>query len=97
VANIKSAQKRIKTNEKAKKSNKEVKSSMRTSAKNVITALDPQSGNHGKLAELHLGFIKTIDSAAGKGVVKKKTASRKKSRIAKKVNASMKQPQAPQA
>lgn len=97
MANIKSAQQRIKTNEKAKNSNKQVKSAMRSSAKKVVSAMDPQNESHAKLAELHKSFIKTIDSAAGKGVVKKKTASRKKSRIAKKVNASMKQPQAPQA
>ena len=97
MANIKSAQKRIKTNDKSKKGNKQVKSSMRTSAKSVVAALDPQNENHAKLAEIHMGFIKTIDSAAGKGVVKKKTAARKKSRVAKKVNASLKQPKAPQA
>lgn len=97
MANIKSAQKRIKTNEKSKKGNREVKSSMRTSAKTVVSALDPQNESHARLAELHMSFIKTIDSAAGKGVVKKKTAARKKSRIAKKVNASLKQPQAPKA
>jgi small subunit ribosomal protein S20 len=36
-------------------------------------------------------FEKTIDTAARKGIVHKKTAARKKSRMAKKINALQKQ------
>jgi len=97
VANIKSAKKRIKTSEKSKSANRQVKSSVRTAAKKVNSALDPKNENHGKLAELQKGYVKAIDSAAGKGVVKKKTAARKKSRLAKKINAAAKQTTAPQA
>ncbi|HPA72607.1 MAG TPA: 30S ribosomal protein S20 [Spirochaetota bacterium] len=97
MANIRSAQQRIKTNEKAKSSNRQVKSAMRSTVKKVVTAMNPQDENHANLAEIHKSFIKTIDSAARKGIVKKKTAARKKSRIAKKVNALAKQSQAPKA
>ncbi len=94
VANIKSAKKRIRTNEKSKTRNRQVKSTVRTSTKKIILALDPKDGEHAKLNEIHQSFIKNIDTAASKGVISRNAASRKKSRIAKKVNATAAQPQA---
>ncbi len=97
MANIKSAIKRIKTSEKNKSANRQVKSSVRTAAKTVASALDPKNEKHGQLAELQKSYMKAIDTAAGKGIIKKKAASRKKSRLAKKVNAAINQAAAPQA
>ena len=92
VANIKSQKKRNRQNEKRRIRNSQVKSSIRTYSKNVLKAInnkdekDPEA-----IKELHKKFVKNIDSAARKGIIKKETASRKKSRLAKKVNAAVQQ------
>ena len=79
-----SAEKRHKQDEKRRIGNKKVKSSVRTAAKRVVTAA------HGKdkaLAEATLkDMIKQIDTAARKGIIKKNTAARKKSRMQRLVN-----------
>jgi len=41
------------------------------------------------IEESYKAFIKIIDTAASKGVIKKSTAARKKSRLAKKVNSAV--------
>ncbi len=86
VANIKSAKKRAKTNAKRRMANRQVKSAIRTTAKKALAALDPANPNHANLLEIQKEFIRTVDSAAQKGVIKKETAARKKSRLALKVN-----------
>jgi len=86
VANIKSAKKRAKTNLKRRNANRQVKSAIRTTAKKAIAALDPANPDHSKLSEIQKEYAKTIDTAARKGVVKKETAARKKSRLAMKIN-----------
>ncbi len=84
MANIKSAKKRIITNNKAKMTNKIHKSVMRTEIKkleNLIT-----EGNK-EVAATQLNIVnKRVDSAVTKGVMHKNTAARTKSRLAKKVN-----------
>jgi small subunit ribosomal protein S20 len=79
-----SAEKRQKQNEKRRIRNKQAKSSVRTAAKKVVIAA------HGKdkvAAEAALlDMIKQIDTAAGKGIIKKNTAARKKSRMQRMVN-----------
>jgi len=97
VANIKSAKKRAKTNAKRRIANRQVRSAIRTSAKKALAALDPANPNHAKLSEIQKEFVKTIDSAAQKGVIKKQTAARKKSRLALKINKLQPQGQASQA
>jgi small subunit ribosomal protein S20 len=89
VANIKSQIKRIKQNEKRRTRNVKVKSSIRTASKKLVTAVDGKD-NADTVKGLYLSLQKTIDKAAGSGVVHKKTASRKKSRLAKRVNALLK-------
>lgn len=86
MANIKSAKKRAKTNAKRRMANRQVKSAIRTTAKKALAALDPANPNHAHLSEIQKEFAKTIDSAVQKGVIKKETAARKKSRLALKVN-----------
>ncbi|OHD80217.1 MAG: 30S ribosomal protein S20 [Spirochaetes bacterium RIFOXYC1_FULL_54_7] len=81
---ITSAEKRHKQDEKRRISNKRVKSSVRTAAKKVVVAA------HSKdkvAAESTLkDMIKQIDTAARKGIIKKNTAARKKSRMQRLVN-----------
>ena len=79
-----SAEKRMRQDEKRRIRNKGVKSAIRTAAKKVITASEKKDTAAAKeaLAEM----IKKIDTAACKGIVKKNTAARKKSRMQKLIN-----------
>ena len=90
LANIKQQKKRNLQNEKRRIKNSGVKSSIRTAAKKVIKATDlkdvKETKNTEQIQESFKVFIKIIDTAAGKGIIKKSTAARKKSRLAKKVN-----------
>jgi len=79
-----SAEKRHKQDEKRRVQNKKVKSSVRTAAKRVVTAVHAKDKD---LAAATLkDMIKQIDTAAGKGIIKKNTAARKKSRMQRLVN-----------
>ena len=82
MANIKSAIKRNRQNEKRALGNKAVRSRMRTYTKKALDSAGTESGPE----DLRLA-IKHIDKAATKGVIHKNTASRKKSRLTKAVNA----------
>jgi len=73
-----SAEKRHRKSEERRLRNKSAKSAVRTSVKNFITLAhkkDPQT--EAALKEM----IKKIDTAAGKGIIKKNAAARKKSRM----------------
>lgn len=87
MANIKSQAKRNKQNEKQRKINAQVKSATRTTAKNVIKAVESKTVDQTAAQTAFHRFVVTIDKAASKGVIHKNTAARKKSRLAKKVNA----------
>jgi small subunit ribosomal protein S20 len=81
---ITSAEKRHKQDEKRRISNKRVKSSVRTAAKKVVVAAHSKDKT---AAEATLkDMIKQIDTAARKGIIKKNTAARKKSRMQRLVN-----------
>ena len=86
MANIKSQEKRNKQNEKRRARNTQVKSSIRTAAKKVEKAVVAKQGQDA-VKDMYVKFVSTIDKAVGAGVVHKNTAARKKSRIAKRVNA----------
>ncbi|TAL30349.1 MAG: 30S ribosomal protein S20 [Spirochaetes bacterium] len=87
MANIKSAQKRIKTSEKRRQKNVSIKTAIRSSAKKVIKAVEtPGSMEPAALTAVFTDFVSKIDKAASKSTVHWKTAARKKSRLAKKVN-----------
>jgi len=81
LANIKSAQKRIRVAAKKQARNKHVKSTTKTAIKKVVSAAGTSDAN----AMLTQAII-AIDKAVAKGVYHKNTASRKKSRLAKMVN-----------
>lgn len=84
MANIKSAKKRILTNEKAREHNRKFRSSMRTSIKRLRAAID--GGDADQAKELLPGTLQVIDETAQKGVIHDNTAARYKSRLTKAVN-----------
>ena len=87
MANIKQQKKRNIQNEKSRVRNSQTKSSIRTAAKKVNKITESKDTQDAVvIQETYRLFVKTIDTAASKGIVKKKTADRKKSRLAKKVN-----------
>ena len=81
MANIKSAQKRIRVAAKRQARNKHVKSTTKTAIKKVVTAAGTEDAS-----TLLVQAIAAIDKAAVKGVYHKNTAARKKSRLTKMVN-----------
>ena len=85
MANIKSAKKRIGITSKKQLRNKMVKSSTKTAVKKVLAAV--ASGDKEAAAAAHIQAVRAIDKAASKGVYHKNNAARKKSRLAKIVNA----------
>ena len=91
MANIKSAEKRNRQNLKNRQKNRQVKSSVKSVAKKVSDAAAVKEGkNPDQIKNLFKTFASTVDSACRKGVIHWKTAARKKSRMAKKVNKAVK-------
>ncbi|MDR3019805.1 MAG: 30S ribosomal protein S20 [Treponema sp.] len=73
-----SAEKRHRKSEERRLRNKSAKSAVRTSVKKFVTLAQKKDAN----AEAALkDMIKKLDTAAGKGIIKKNTAARKKSRM----------------
>ncbi|GKX65560.1 30S ribosomal protein S20 [Inconstantimicrobium mannanitabidum] len=85
MANIKSAQKRIKVTANKTLRNKMIKSALKTEIKNFEASV--AGGNKEEASTLFTKTAKTLDMAATKGVVHKNMAARKKSRLATKLNA----------
>ena len=84
MANIKSAKKRILVNRKKAARNQSIKSTVKTSIKNVEAAV--AAGDKEAAEKALLKATSTIDKAESKGVYHKNNASRKVSRISKAVN-----------
>ena len=74
-----SAEKRHRQSEERRLRNKSAKSAVRTSVKKFVT-LAQKKDNAGADAALK-EMIKKIDTAAGKGIISKNAAARKKSRM----------------
>ncbi len=85
MANIKSAKKRAITNEKSRIRNKSVKTNLKTVEKNFLSAVEQNDAEKAK--EAYKIASAKFDIAASKGVIHKKVADRKKSRLAKKAAA----------
>jgi small subunit ribosomal protein S20 len=81
VANIKSQQKRNRTNERNRLRNKSVKSSLRTAVRAFREAAE--AGEQDKAAELLVSTSRQLDKAASKGVIHKNQAANKKSALAR--------------
>jgi len=85
MANIKSAMKRNRQNEKRRVRNAAVRSTVRTSVKSARAAIEGGQADQARAALLNT--IQTLDKAVTKGVIHKNTAARKKSRLARQLNA----------
>jgi small subunit ribosomal protein S20 len=84
LANHKSAIKRARQNEKRRMRNKSSKTRIKNIVKSVRHTVNEKS-NEAALAELNIAKS-IIDNAAKKGVIHRKTASRKISRLSRLVN-----------
>ena len=85
MANNKSAKKRVLLNERNRVRNQAVKTRVKNVAKKVLAAIEARD-KAVALEALSVAY-KEFDKAVTKGVAKKNTISRKKSRLAAKVNA----------
>jgi small subunit ribosomal protein S20 len=84
VAHSLSAKKRIRQNTKNRKINRARKSQVKTQIKHLESALAETAEE--KTAEEYRLVTKKLDKAASAGAIHKRTAARKKSRLAKKLN-----------
>lgn len=80
-----SAMKRARQAEKRNLRNTAVRSAVKTIIKKVESAIS--SGNKEDAGKTLIDVIRTLDKAASKGVIHRNTASRKISRLTRKVNA----------
>lgn len=85
MPNIKSAIKRVSVIEKKTLRNNMIKSGYRTAVRKFEEAVDASDVKNAET--LFVEATKKIDMACSKGVIVKNTAARKKSRLAKKLNA----------
>jgi small subunit ribosomal protein S20 len=74
-----SAEKRHRQSEERRFRNKAVKSAVRTSVKKFVASARKKDAGEAEAALKDM--IKRIDTAAGKGIIKKNSAARKKSRM----------------
>lgn len=84
MPNIKSAIKRTKVIETKTLRNKKIKSAVKTASRTFDEAV--LAGDKSKAEETFKVAVQKVDQACSKGVIKKNTASRKKSALAKKLN-----------
>ncbi|HZK27341.1 MAG TPA: 30S ribosomal protein S20 [Thermoclostridium sp.] len=85
MPNIKSAIKREKTSKIKGEQNKSVRSELKTVIRKYDEAM---AGNSDNKQELFTAAVKKLDQAASKNLIHKNTASRRKSKLAKAMNAS---------
>lgn len=83
MANIKSAEKRIRQNVKRRERNRKYRSQMRTAIKRLRATIE--SGDSKAAQELLVPTLSLIDSTARKGIIHGNTAARYKSRLTKAV------------
>jgi small subunit ribosomal protein S20 len=84
MANIKSQIKRNRQNEGRRVRNKSVRTELKTQAKKVRTAA---STGQTEADQLFREAARSLDKAASRGAVHKRAAARRKSRLARQVNA----------
>ena len=85
MPNIKSAIKRVSVIEKKTLRNNMIKSGYKSAVKKFEQAVE--AGNKEEATKLFSAATKKVDQACTKGVIVKTTAARKKSNMAKKLNA----------
>ena len=84
MANIKSQQKRVLTNERSRLRNKSVKSALHTAVRGFRAAVE--AGDQEKAGELLASTTRKLDKAATKGVIHKNQAANRKSALAQAFN-----------
>lgn len=84
MANIKSQEKRILTNERRRLRNQSVRSSLRTAVRGFREALE--AGEKDKATELLASTSRQLDKAASKGVIHANQAANKKSALSLALN-----------
>jgi small subunit ribosomal protein S20 len=84
MANIESQKKRNRQNEKRGERNKTVRTALKTSTKKVRVAI--AAGEADGATALQREAARALDKAVSKGIVHKRTAARRKSRLAKAVS-----------
>ncbi len=84
MPNVKSAIKRMKTNEKRRIRNRIIKSHFKKAVKRVYLAMEQGDNEH--ISDLLKAALSEIDKAASKGTIHKNQAARRKSRLTLKVN-----------
>ena len=85
MPNIKSAKKRVKTTEARTLRNKMYRSEMKTIIKKFDMAVE--SGDKDAAKAAYLAAAKKVDQASARGILHKNTASHRKSKFTKKLNA----------
>jgi len=85
VANTKSAKKRIRSSERKRQQNRRVRSAARTEVKRARKLME--AGQLDEAAESTQRALRLLDKAAAKGVIHKRNASRRKSRLMHALNA----------
>ncbi len=83
MANIKSAKKRILVNQAKTEQNKRLKTNLKTVLKKADAAIESHAADKNEAVKL---AVKKIDQACAKGILKKNTASRKKSKLVLRLN-----------
>ncbi len=83
MANIKSAKKRILVNQAKTEQNKRLKTNLKTVLKKADVAIESNAADKNEAVKL---AVKKIDQACAKGILKKNTASRKKSKLVLRLN-----------
>lgn len=84
MANIKSAEKRIRQTARRTARNRRVKSILKTSVRRFEEAL--KAGDREKVQARLVSAIREIDKAEAKGIIHKNNAARKKSRLTRLFN-----------
>jgi small subunit ribosomal protein S20 len=84
MPNIKSAIKRVKTNNKKREHNAAQKSALRTAIKTFESLVEKKEVEAAQQALTVV--MKKLDKAAARGLIHKNAASRQKSRLSKKLN-----------
>ncbi len=84
MPNHKSAEKRMRQNEKRRAINRSSRSRLRTEIKRLRAAID--AGTKDGLTETYADTVSAIDKAVNKGVLHRNAAARYKSRLTARVN-----------
>ena len=87
MANLASAEKRIRQNERNRQANKARKSAVKAETRRLLEAI--HDGNLQAAGDQLKKVTKKLDQVAAKGTLHRNTAARRKSRLTKRLNAAL--------